>query len=383
VACLVWDNIIRGSSISCPHIEAALTAAEISDRVLGVSTTEAVPSTTVHIFTGNAIYPRGDMASRSLMMELNVDRPDPENRSFEHADPLAWTQANRPRIVRALYTLLRAGPRCRPQGQEAKTRFKPWWQLVGSPVEYAAGLLGIDVDCTELMRLGEEDDEEAVAVSSALTIFHEIWGTGPFTSQDVAKAMTIEFDGWQKGAAEGARAEKISDALGELVGKRLDRPTAHSIGKLFQKRLVNRPAWIGDGQGVLRRHQGHAENTYRVEVKGSRGSGDEETIFAGERGPKHSQHSPHSPTPPPTAGDPGDVGKGGDVPGAAGGNGAISQFSLPLTRPGSGNVGKEGNGAARIGDVDVISPEATDAIVGHDEAPEPSPEDWELCHDPR
>ena len=37
---------------------------------------------------------------------------------------------------------------------------------------------------------------------------------------------------------------------GELVGKRLDRPTAHSIGKLFQKRLVGRPAWVGDGQAA-------------------------------------------------------------------------------------------------------------------------------------
>jgi hypothetical protein len=254
-------------------------------------------------------------------------------------------------------------------------------------VEYATGLLRIDVDCTELMRLGEDDDEEAAAVSSALAIFHEIWGTGPFTSQNVAKVMTIEHDllSAPVSDAERARADAIRDALGELVGKRLDRPTAHSIGKLFQKRLVNRPARIGDEQAVatLRRHQGHVENTYRVEVKGSPGSGDEETIFAGEHGPKHSRHSPHSPTPPPTTRGPGNAGKEGNVPGAAGGNGAIYQFSLPLTRPGSGNVGKEGNGSARIGATDSISPDATGAVVGHDEALEPSPDDWELCHDAR
>jgi hypothetical protein len=101
VACLAWDNIARGSAISCPHIEAALTAAETSDRVLGVSRVETVPSTTVQIFTGNSISPRGDMASRSLMLALHIDRPDPENRTFAHADPLAWTQANRPKIRRA------------------------------------------------------------------------------------------------------------------------------------------------------------------------------------------------------------------------------------------------------------------------------------------
>ena len=191
VACLAWDNIARGSAISCPHIEAALTAAETSDRVLGVSRVETVPSTTVQIFTGNSITPRGDMASRSLMLALNVDRPDPENRTFEHPDPLAWTQANRPKIVRALYTILIAGAVNRPQHQEAKTRFKTWWTLVGWPMEYAAGLVGTSVNCTELMRAGEVGDEEASAASAALSILREIWGDRRFTAKDVVEAMTI------------------------------------------------------------------------------------------------------------------------------------------------------------------------------------------------
>ena len=66
VATLVWDNIARGTAISCPHIEAALTAPEISDRILGVSRVETVSAATVQIFTGNSIAPRGDMASRSF-----------------------------------------------------------------------------------------------------------------------------------------------------------------------------------------------------------------------------------------------------------------------------------------------------------------------------
>jgi hypothetical protein len=150
IAALAWDNIARGAAISCPHIEAALTAAEISDRVLGVSQVETAPSTTVQIFTGNSIMPRGDMASRSLMLALNVNRPDPENRQFTHSDPLAWTQANRPKLLSALYTILIAGALNRPKQQVAKTRFKTWWSVVGWPVEYAAGSVGVVVDCTDL-----------------------------------------------------------------------------------------------------------------------------------------------------------------------------------------------------------------------------------------
>ena len=178
VAFLAWDNIPRGSAISCPHIEAALTASEISDRVLGISRVEHVPSTTIQIFTGNSIAPRGDMASRSLIIALRVNRPDPENRNFAHPDPLAWTETQRPKILRALYTILIAGALNRPQHQPAKTRFKTWWNLVGWPMEYAAGLAGIALDCTELLRAGEVGDEEASAVSAAMNIIRQIWGRG-------------------------------------------------------------------------------------------------------------------------------------------------------------------------------------------------------------
>ena len=269
VACLAWDNIPRGATITCPHIEAALTAAEISDRVLGVSSVETVPSTTVQIFTGNAIGPRGDMTSRSLMLALNVDRPDPENRDFVHPDPLAWTRAHRRAIVRALYVLLVAGALNRPPNLEAKTRFKGWWTLVGWPMEYAASLLGIDVDCTELMRAGEAGDEEASATSAALTILHETLPKN-FSAKEVVKIIETKDIKWADPAAVDeaakAQAEALADALGELDGRRLDRPTVQKIGKLFQKRLVGRPALIGDNQiATLRRTKGHQENTYHVE----------------------------------------------------------------------------------------------------------------------
>ena len=305
VACLAWDNIARGSAISCPHIEKALTAAEISDRVLGASRVETVSSTTIHIFTGNSIMPSGDMASRSLMLPLNVDRPDPENRAFKHSDPLAWTQANRAKIVRALYTILIAGAVNRPRHQEPKTRFKAWWTLVGWPMEYVAGLVGTDVDCAELMRAGEVGDEEASAASAALSILRELFGGHEFTAKDVVRAIPTEQKGgsWLSPTSahetENGHGESIAAALGELIGKRLDRPTAHSIGKLFQKRLVGRPAWIGDGQLVakLRKFEGHNQNTYRVEVSTpGRSSASKDTFAAADLG-SNDPPNPHNPRP--------------------------------------------------------------------------------------
>jgi hypothetical protein len=219
----------------------------------------------------------------------------------------------------------------RPHHQVAKTRFKSWWSLVGWPVEYAASLVGIAVNCTELLRAGEVGDEEASAVSAILTVFREIWGEKDFTAKDVVKVMTPEpkFDGVFEGAkvpdAERLRTDAIADALGELVGKRLDRPTAHSLGKLFQKRLVGRPAWIEEGQTVatLRKSTGHNENSYRVDVPAP-GQAPEPQPFKGGSAADTGKNIPHIPHIPPNGGpkdeEAGNLGKEGNVFGGDGGS---------------------------------------------------------------
>ena len=351
VAALVWDNIARGATISCPHIEAALTASEISDRVLGVSRVETVPSSTIQIFTGNSIAPRGDMASRSFTLPLTVNRPDPENRAFTHADPLAWTQANRARILRALYTILIGGALNRPRPQVAKTRFKIWWGLIGWPVEYAASLLGIDMDCTELLRAGESAEEEASAASRALTVLREQWGDSTFTTLNVVLALsdlTSPFDD------RAARAEALSDALGELVGKTLEKPTARSIGKLFQKHLTNRPAWIEDGNAVaiLRKIPGHEANKYRVDVSvpgQSSGSNRSESTAA--------DRSPGAKDPVFSAWD-GKVGKDGKVSIAKRSEKTVIRGeTIAGLTAGGGKVGKDGNVSTAERQEETVIPE--------------------------
>jgi hypothetical protein len=135
---IIWDNIPRGAQITCPHIEKSCTSAMYSDRKLGVSETIATSAATIHFFTGNNIAPRGDLASRSLIVRLAVDRPDPENRPFRHPDPIAWTEAHRGKILAALYTVLLGNPLFRGSKTPPQTRFKTWWNLIGRAVEYAA-----------------------------------------------------------------------------------------------------------------------------------------------------------------------------------------------------------------------------------------------------
>ena len=138
---ILWDNIPRGIQISCPHIERSCTAATYTDRVLGVSETSTVSAATIHIFTGNNIGAKGDLASRTLNIRLGVDRADPENREFKHTDPVGWTMRHRGEILSALYTVLLGNPQLKEvHDAGGKTRFKLWWRLVGSAVEHAVKL---------------------------------------------------------------------------------------------------------------------------------------------------------------------------------------------------------------------------------------------------
>jgi hypothetical protein len=229
---IVWDNIPRGTQISCPHIEKSCTTAFYSDRRLGVNEMVAVSASVVHMFTGNNIGPRGDLASRSLQVRLEVDRADPENRPFHHPDPVGWTEANRGKILRALYTILLGNPVLQPASKVApETRFKAWWRLVGSAVENAAKLHAkastdrvaamvedppksppVTVSFRNLFLSQEEDDEEGAALVDALTALEAKWPKEQtFLAADLAKMLNDQSD--FRGDTEKERAATLREFL--------------------------------------------------------------------------------------------------------------------------------------------------------------------------
>jgi hypothetical protein len=193
VPAIIWDNIPRGAQISCPHIERACTTAFYSDRRLGVNELVVASAATVNFATGNNIGATGDLASRRLEIRLNVDRPDPENRDFVHSDPVAWTLANRSKILRALYTIMLGAPR---EGAP-KTRFKDWWRLAGSPVEHAAKLCGVTLDFQSLFLSQEETDEESATLADALAALATKWPRSTnFPASAVASLINNRNAGW-------------------------------------------------------------------------------------------------------------------------------------------------------------------------------------------
>ena len=247
VPLIAWDNIPRGASISSPSIEKALTSELYTDRVLGVSETRTVPAHAIQIFNGNNISPRGDLASRSLRLRLSVNRPDPENREFKHQDPIGWTEANRGKILQAIYTVLVGNPRLRAlDPSPAETRFKTWFHVVGSAIEHAAQQHAHrDADARaisfrEIFREGEFDEEQSDGLAIVLSASKENWPNG-FKAIDVAVFA---------GGAGPAEIE-FKAALEQASGKTI-RVTSPTVLTWRLKAVVDMPREIDGKMCVLR-----------------------------------------------------------------------------------------------------------------------------------
>jgi hypothetical protein len=245
---ILWDNIARGTQISCPHIERSCTAAFYSDRKLGVSVMVQTSASAIHFFTGNNISPRGDLASRSLSIRLAVDRPDPENRKFRHPDPLAWTENHRAELLRAFYTVLLANPELnKDQQAPSRTRFKMWWRIVGSAVEHAARHHNPEetIDFQNLFTSQEEtEDEDSVSLVEALEIILKIWPK-TFGATDIAKVIDTE----SSDDADAVVRTTLRDFL--YPGPRASDVSPRSVGKRLKAHLDN-PVKSGDRMLVLR-----------------------------------------------------------------------------------------------------------------------------------
>jgi hypothetical protein len=277
VAMMVWDNIKRGESISCPTVEKVLTGPTFSDRVLGKSEDKTVSTATIFIFTGNNIGPKGDLASRGLIVRLDVDRPDPENRTFAHSDPIGWTRANTIPIRRALHTILLANPRLAgPLETPDKTRFKDWWRSVGAAIEHAAKQMGEEVDFGRLFAMSDEHDEEAAGVGDVLRHLHTWMPSSEnvqqkFTSGMLRNRLIEESDnppGWVVGLRDyfSAPGRKIGDLSAKRIG--------HALGKIVGT-LV--PIGVGSAMALERETDPH-EKVHRFWVRVQETSDDDSPV---------------------------------------------------------------------------------------------------------
>ena len=102
-----FDNV-KGV-LGGPSIEGALTSTVVEFRVLGASVKPRLPWVAVVLVSGNNLALTDDMVRRSLVARLEPQQENPEERTgFAHEDLMGWCLQDRPRLIAAALTVLRA-----------------------------------------------------------------------------------------------------------------------------------------------------------------------------------------------------------------------------------------------------------------------------------
>ena len=101
------DNV--SGAFGSPTLDRALTADTWRDRLLGGNEQVSVPLRVTWLATGNNVALKGDTPRRCLHIRLESNLERPELRTdFRHPRLLAWVRRERPRLLPAALTLLRA-----------------------------------------------------------------------------------------------------------------------------------------------------------------------------------------------------------------------------------------------------------------------------------
>ena len=156
-----------------PVLDAALTATAWKDRLLGVNRMAEAPLFMTWYATGNNVATAADTARRVCHIRLESPEEHPEERQgFRHPDLLAWVGANRPALLTAALTILRAY--CvagRPDvGLSALGSFEGWSSLVRAAVVW----VGLPDPGETRLLLQRQADVAAEAMSVLLTCLERI-----------------------------------------------------------------------------------------------------------------------------------------------------------------------------------------------------------------
>ena len=137
------------------------------------------------------------------------------------------------------------------------------------------------------------------------------------------------------------RADQLLDAFGQLLGRRLDRPTAGTIGKILNNRLVDRPTFIDDSDVavVLKASWEKHTSRYRVQLLSTDGAN-----YSTASSVSAEIFSPISPISPLLAAAQGTEGDGGD--------GGHSSSQSPLVKQVISRAGARASPAPKDGETE-------------------------------
>lgn len=251
-AIITLDNVDDKDSVDAPSLAKLLTSPAWDDRVLGRSEQARLTNDRLWLVTGNNIRFGGDIAQRSVLVQLDPKCPRPDLRTgFRIPDLDEWLEDhdNRARLLHSLLLLCRAwivgGA---PRGDYAMRSFRRWARALGGFLSFH-GINGFLDNASQL----EQQDEEAAAWSGFLATWHDLYGGTPRTATDLLQSAQQAAGGY--GAPDPWAGTFITRANGTL-------PTPRGLGMMLTSR---RGRYFGDL--VLRGEQDKHKKTWHYHVE--------------------------------------------------------------------------------------------------------------------
>jgi hypothetical protein len=185
------DNVTR--PLGSGPLDLALTSSTFKDRILGTQTSKEVPMHVVFLATGNNLQYVGDLARRVVPITLDPKMEKPEERTgFRYPDLLAHVAQERPQLVIAALTILKAyfADGCPSQGLSAYGSFQPWSDLIRSALVWAG-----EEDPCEGRKTIEAHDPGYEALAGLLEAWHTCYPAGAkITLKRLKQDITIYKD---------------------------------------------------------------------------------------------------------------------------------------------------------------------------------------------
>jgi hypothetical protein len=217
-----------------------LTGLHWSDRGLGHLKGVHAINDRLWVLTGNNLQVGGDLARRTIWVNINAKMEHPENRKVAEPDLPGWAEANRNDILLAILVLARAampGMEHAIKSGERRTDGYGRWDAGMRHVLAMAGLgeYGFWEQQTAIARVGADDEEW----SGFLAAVHDWAGGKTFTARDLAQAcvMPDPTNQWHE-TIPSPLGESLPGDLPEILLKNLGRPTilTRKLGKWFTNR---------------------------------------------------------------------------------------------------------------------------------------------------
>jgi hypothetical protein len=230
-------GVVRSSTLA-----GLLTSAAWDDRKLGANDLARCVNDRVWTLTGNNMALGGDLVRRTIWVNIDPGRPDPQLRDgFKIADIEHHVRQQRGRYLAALLTLVRAWVAAGRPGQRASSDgYAAWLQAVNGILSVAAIPGQCDAPEARGQALGEEDDDWG----HFLEALERVFGTNPWTGKEVlAKVDTHPTSSPFPGIIAQSQGLDLGDLPRELAEKLAKLPNGSGpamLGRSLGKWLANR-----------------------------------------------------------------------------------------------------------------------------------------------